>query len=188
MRLRDNVRALPPTAWVLFAGTFLNRFGTFVMPFLVLYLTRQGYSAAQAGLALSAYGIGHLCASFSGGHLADRIGRRSTMQSGSTLPLYIQHIGLSVRSYGLLMSINGVLIVLFEVALTAGVDRLRRRPGPAAPARALHGPVGRDLVRGHAVRAAFGHAALRAPSARGLARLRRPRAGRRRAAPGWSRV
>lgn len=77
--VRSNLRALPRTVWILYAGTFVNRFGTFVMPFLVVYLTRQGQSVARAGLAVSAYGAGHLIASLLGGHLADRIGRRNTI-------------------------------------------------------------------------------------------------------------
>ena len=77
--LRQNLRALPRPAWVLFAGQFINRFGSFVVPFLVLYLTRRGYSFAQAGAAVSAYGGGHIIASIVGGHLADRIGRRNTI-------------------------------------------------------------------------------------------------------------
>jgi len=77
--LRANLRALPRTTWILFGGTFINRFGTFVMPFLIIYLTRHGYSAAQAGIAVSAYGAGHLVSSTLGGHLADRIGRRNTI-------------------------------------------------------------------------------------------------------------
>ena len=76
---RDNLRALPPAAWILFGGTFINRFGTFVIPFLILYLTRIGYTSAQAGLAVGAYGIGNLIAASAGGHLADRIGRRNTI-------------------------------------------------------------------------------------------------------------
>ena len=35
--LRDNLRALPRGAWILFFGTFLNKFGTFVLPFLAIY-------------------------------------------------------------------------------------------------------------------------------------------------------
>jgi len=77
--LRANLRALPAPAWILFGGTFVNRFGTFVMPFLVLYLTRNGYSIAQAGLAAGSYGGGHIIASLLGGHLADRFGRRNTI-------------------------------------------------------------------------------------------------------------
>jgi MFS family permease len=76
---RDNFRALPAAAWILFAGTFINRFGTFVIPFLILYLTRIGFTSAKAGLAVGAYGLGHLAASMLGGHLADRIGRRNTI-------------------------------------------------------------------------------------------------------------
>lgn len=79
LSFRDNLRALPPAAWILFGGTFINRFGTFVIPFLILYLTRIGYTIAQAGLAVGAYGIGHLFASLAGGHLADRLGRRNTI-------------------------------------------------------------------------------------------------------------
>ncbi|PYQ28668.1 MAG: hypothetical protein DMF56_15660 [Acidobacteria bacterium] len=41
--LRENLRALPRPVWILFGGTFINRFGTFVMPFLAIYLTRRGY-------------------------------------------------------------------------------------------------------------------------------------------------
>ncbi len=77
--LRQNLRALPRPAWVLFVGQFINRFGSFVVPFLVLYLTKRGYTFAQAGAAVSAYGGGHIVASIVGGHLADRIGRRHTI-------------------------------------------------------------------------------------------------------------
>ena len=79
MSLFANQRALPRAAWVLFAGMFINRFGGFVVPFLTLYLTGQGYSPGAAGLAVSAYGLGHLFASMIGGHLADRLGRRETI-------------------------------------------------------------------------------------------------------------
>jgi MFS family permease len=58
---------------------FINRFGTFVIPFLALHLTRLGYSAAQSGLALGAYGAGNLIASAVGGHLTDTIGCRRTI-------------------------------------------------------------------------------------------------------------
>ncbi len=77
--LRQNLRALPRPAWVLFGGTFINRFGTFVMPFLALYMTREGFTPTQAGFAVSSYGAGHIIASMLGGHLADRIGRRHTI-------------------------------------------------------------------------------------------------------------
>jgi MFS family permease len=63
----------------LFFGTFLNKFGTFVLPFLTLYLKDQGYTTADAGLAIAAYGVGNLSASFIGGYLSDVVGRRKTI-------------------------------------------------------------------------------------------------------------
>ena len=77
--LRQSLRALPRGAWILFFGTFLNKFGAFVVPFLAIYMTGMGFSNAQAGMAIAAYGIGSLCACFLGGHLADRLGRRKTI-------------------------------------------------------------------------------------------------------------
>jgi MFS family permease len=77
--LAESLRALPRGAWILFFGSFLNKFGTFVLPFLAIYMTGLGYSTAQAGLAIGAYGIGTLGACLLGGHLADRLGRRKTI-------------------------------------------------------------------------------------------------------------
>ena len=58
---------------MLFAGAFVNRLGTFVLPFITLYLTSRGYSVPQAGLGLAAYGLGAMGAQGIGGLLADRI-------------------------------------------------------------------------------------------------------------------
>ncbi|HZV35798.1 MAG TPA: MFS transporter, partial [Verrucomicrobiae bacterium] len=72
-------KAFPRPVWVLFFGTFLNKFGTFVIPFLALYLKAGGFSVAQAGMAISAYGVGNFLASAVGGHLADTLGRRNSI-------------------------------------------------------------------------------------------------------------
>jgi MFS family permease len=77
--LLASLRALPRPTWMLFLGTFLNKFGAFVVPFLTLYLTKEGYSVSEAGIAVGAYGVGGLLASLLGGHLADKLGRRETI-------------------------------------------------------------------------------------------------------------
>ena len=74
-----DIRALPRPAWVLYAGSFVNRFGSFVTVFLVLYLVDSGFPVAQAGLAASSYGVGSLASATVGGYLADRLGRRRTI-------------------------------------------------------------------------------------------------------------
>ena len=77
--LLTTLKEFPAPVWFIFLGTFLNRFGTFVIPFLALHMGRLGYSAREAGLAIAAYGAGHLAASVVGGHLADTMGRRNTI-------------------------------------------------------------------------------------------------------------
>jgi len=124
---RENLKALPPAAWILFGGTFINRFGTFVIPFLILYLTRIGYSSAQAGLAVGAYGIGHLIASFAGGHLADRIGRRNTIvlsMFGSAASMLTLSQARSYVSIVILTCITGALSELYRPASYALVGDL----------------------------------------------------------------
>ncbi len=78
-----SFRQLPRAFWILAGATFVNKFGVFVWPFLTLYITRCGNTAAQAGWAVSAYSMGGFCAAWIGGWLADRIGRNVTMALSS---------------------------------------------------------------------------------------------------------
>lgn len=93
--MRSEIRALPRGVWILFAETLVNRLGTFVLVFLVLWLTRIGWSAGMAGFAVSVYGLGGLVASLAGGWLADRLGRRRTiaasMFSSAAVVLSLPH-------------------------------------------------------------------------------------------------
>lgn len=81
--LLAELRALPRAFWVLFAGTFINRFGTFVYPFLTIILHRRGFTFAQIGFAVGAFGLGGLSASLVGGWFADRFGRRNSIVLGT---------------------------------------------------------------------------------------------------------
>jgi MFS family permease len=73
-------RSLPSAYWTIWLGTFVNRLGNFVLPFLALYVTRErGESVSTAGVVLSLYGAGAIVAGLVGGVLADRLGRRATM-------------------------------------------------------------------------------------------------------------
>src|SRR6476620_4793150 len=81
--LSADLKKLPAPYWVLFSGTLINRFGTFVFPFLALYLTRVGFTPAQAGAAIAMFGAGALCGGLFGGWLADRIGRRNTITAAA---------------------------------------------------------------------------------------------------------
>jgi predicted MFS family arabinose efflux permease len=74
---REAYAGLPRAAWVLAAVCFVNRCGTMVLPFLMLYLTTQrGLSAAAGGVVLSLYGVGAGAGAFLGGVLTDRLGAK----------------------------------------------------------------------------------------------------------------
>jgi MFS family permease len=75
----QKVSGLPRSAWILFIGTFINKFGNFLAIFLVLYLTAEGYSPTVAGLALGVIGAGNFVGNLIGGSMADRLGRRGAI-------------------------------------------------------------------------------------------------------------
>jgi MFS family permease len=80
---RGAFSGMPPAYWVLWSAILVNKLGTFVVPFLYLYLTRNEHmSVARASLIVALYGIGSTFAGPVGGLLADRIGRRTTLVGG----------------------------------------------------------------------------------------------------------
>ncbi|MBL9180121.1 MAG: MFS transporter [Verrucomicrobiaceae bacterium] len=83
MSLLSQLQLLPRAFWVLVGATFVNRFGVFVVPFLTLFITRNGNTAAQAGYAAAAYSLGGFAAAWIGGWMADRLGRNVTMAVSS---------------------------------------------------------------------------------------------------------
>lgn len=77
----SGVKGLPHNMWVLFYTTLINRSGTMVIPFLVLYLTQKiGVTASEAGTALLVYGIGAFISSPITGRIADKIGALRVMK------------------------------------------------------------------------------------------------------------
>ena len=81
--LRHSLYQFPRAFWVLVGATFVTRFGVFVFPFLTLFLTRRGFTATDAGLAVGAYSAGGFGAAIVGGWMADRLGRNVTMALAS---------------------------------------------------------------------------------------------------------
>ena len=84
-RWASHVGGLPRSFWYLWAGTLVNRVGSFMAPFLALYLTSErDVSVAETGVVLSLLGLGSAIGQPVGGVLADRVGRRRTMVLGLT--------------------------------------------------------------------------------------------------------
>ena len=67
--------ALHREVWLLCLVILVNRAGTMVLPFLVLYLTiDKRFSVSTAGLTLTVYGLGSIIVAPLAGRLSDRIG------------------------------------------------------------------------------------------------------------------
>jgi len=107
-----------------------------VAPFLALYLTdERGVSTAQAGLVLTAYGLGSAIAQPVGGTLADRVGRRATMVAGLTssaaLLLVVGAVSvlpalvLAVFAYGLCLDLVRPAVSAAVADVVPDADRTR---------------------------------------------------------------
>jgi len=120
--LLQDLASLPGQYWILFSGTLVNRFGNFVMPFLVIYLKMRGHAEGTIGLTIAAYGAGGLCAGIIGGYLSDRIGRKPVM--------LVSCVGSA--AFMLLLSqaesVPALVLTTFMMGLSSGIY------GPAAGA------------------------------------------------------
>ena len=89
---REAYRGLPRHVWMLSIVLLINRSGTMVLPFLVIFLKfERGYSAAEAGMLMSVYGIGAIAGSMCGGWLAVRVGsiRTQLLSLIASAPLFV---------------------------------------------------------------------------------------------------
>ena len=128
--LRDQVRRMPREAWILFGASFVNRAGTFVFPFLALYLTDRGEPPTAAGLAVAVYAIGGFPARLAGGLLADRLGRRTTIA-----------ISMSGAAIGtLLLWRSSTLPAIYACVLAIGLVGDMAQPAAKALIADLLGP------------------------------------------------
>lgn len=96
-RFKALTAGLPPTYWLIWTGTLINRLGGFVVPFLTLYLTTQReIPVSQAALMVSFFGAGSFIAQLTGGELTDRLGRRPVMLTSFLVtPAAMVVLGLS---------------------------------------------------------------------------------------------
>lgn len=89
-----DLRFLPRPVWLVAGSQLVNRAGSMVLSFLVLYLTRgQGFTKEQGGFIIFLYGAGAIVCGPLSGRLADKWGsvplmRASLFLSGATLLVY----------------------------------------------------------------------------------------------------
>lgn len=119
---------LPRPFWVLMAGTFINRVGYVVQPFLALYLAGpRDLTPTTVGVVLACFGAGSFVSQIVGGYLADRIGRRATLVIGMVGTAACFMLLASVRQLALIAvaaTFTGLLLDVYRPAMSAAVADL----------------------------------------------------------------
>ncbi len=119
---------LPRPFWYLMAGTFVNRIGYVVEPFLALYLAGQrSLRPATIGVVLACFGAGSFVSQIVGGYLADRIGRRMTLVTGMVGTAACFMVLASARQLAVIAvaaALTGLLLDLYRPAMSAAVADL----------------------------------------------------------------
>jgi MFS family permease len=120
--LLSKLQTMPAPAWVLFAGIFVNKFGNFLSIFLVLFLTSEGYSAGQAGLAVGLIGFGNILGNAIGGAMADLVGRRAAIavsMTGSGLGTLAVPFVANLGMLCVLVTVIGIFAQIYRPAAGA---------------------------------------------------------------------
>ncbi|MBE2250872.1 MAG: MFS transporter [Myxococcus sp.] len=116
--LNRFTEGLPRPYWFLWAGLLINRTGSFIVPLMTVYLTRErGTTLVEAGSILALYGVGSLAGTTLGGTLADRIGRRATL----LVSLVTSSLVMVALGQARDLSLIGALV--FVLGLTADLFR-----------------------------------------------------------------
>jgi MFS family permease len=136
--LRARLGGLPRSFWALWTGSFVNRLGTMVEPFLAFYLAGvRGMSLTATGLVLALFGLGSVVSQMLGGVLADRVGRRVTLTGGMLAT------AAAMLALGYATAIPVVVTVVFVLGVTVDLYR----PAAQALVADLVGPA--DRVRAY---------------------------------------
>lgn len=113
-----GLRGLPREVWIVCAASLVNRAGTMVLPFLVLYLSRSlGLVPARAALALTLYGIAAMISGPVAGRLCDRFGSLRVMK----ISLFIS--GAILLAFPLAGTFFSILAITFVWALVSEAVR-----------------------------------------------------------------
>lgn len=110
--------ALPHAFRYLFFAVLVNRLGSFVVPFLALYLTdARALPAGTVGAIAAAFGAGAIFSQLLGGAVADRFGRRTAIVGGFLAT------ALSVTLLGFARTVPALAAATFFVGLSDGLAR-----------------------------------------------------------------
>ena len=128
-----TLRSLPRPVIVLLAGIAINRMGSFLAIFLILYLTHLGYSPSRSGIVLTAFGVGSIVGVYGGGRAADRFGPRRVI----VVPMLLSGVAVGA------LAVERAYLPLLVTSALAGAFTQAYRPAASSmiaqltPARSL---------------------------------------------------
>ena len=127
-----GLKNLPREIWILCAATLVNRSGTMVLSFLVLYITATlGVSPARAALALTVYGVAALLAMPFAGRLADRVGPLPIMKASLFLTGALLLLFPLAKNYAAILGMTFGFAVLNESVRPANLSMVSSMVAPA---------------------------------------------------------
>jgi MFS family permease len=127
-----GLKNLPREMWIISAATLVNRSGTMVLAFLVLYVTHTfGVTPPQAALALTVYGFAALVAVPLAGILSDRVGPLPIMKASLFLTGFLLLLFPLAKSYGAILLMTFAFAVLNESVRPASLSMVSDLVEPA---------------------------------------------------------
>jgi predicted MFS family arabinose efflux permease len=128
---RAAFAGLGRSVWLLSIASLINRAGTMVMPFLLLFLIeKRGFTNIEAGRTLALYGLAAMFASYAGGRLCDRFGAVRILKTSLLLT------GFAFLALGRVegrLAISGMVILLSLVGEVFRAANLTALTAASAP-------------------------------------------------------
>jgi MFS family permease len=132
----ETTGGLPRAFWYIWLNTLINRFGSFIVIVLAIYLTqRRGLSETFAGLVIGLWGAGGAVGTLAGGVLADRWGRKPTLLTALYTSAVIMivlalvrskvEIALTVVALGLVTELSRPAMQALMIDIVPESERLR---------------------------------------------------------------
>ncbi|MDP3582060.1 MAG: MFS transporter, partial [Ignavibacteria bacterium] len=118
-----GLKNIPRSIWLLSLATLINRSGTMVLPFLVIYMNKKiGVSPTAAGMVLMVYGLGALITSPFVGRLADKIGSLTVMRVSLISTGFMIFLYSFIKDYNLILIVTFVWSVISEAFRPANLS------------------------------------------------------------------
>lgn len=110
-----DLKGLPKELWLLSATVLINRAGTMVLPFLMIYLTKAlNIPAQKASVALIAHGIGGILTAPLAGRIADNIGASKVMKTSLVLSGLTLFLFPFINSFPAIVALTFVWSIISE--------------------------------------------------------------------------